>query len=116
MRINLPSLTNNNKPSLIQNPIIPTSVATELKNKYPTMPIYPAASDDNRKLAAAWLIEQCGWKGFREEDAGVSPQHALVLVNYGLANGAALWSLARRIQESVRNKFRVNLDPEPTVI
>ncbi|WP_338063463.1 hypothetical protein [Xanthomonas cucurbitae] len=68
------------------------------------------------KLSAAWLIEQCGWKGRREGDAGVSPDHALVLVNYGSASGAQLLDVARRIAESVRERYSVILEPEPRII
>jgi len=62
------------------------------------------------------LIESCGWKGYRAGDTGVSDKHALVLVNYGKANGAQIWSLARRIRESVQEKFGVRLEPEPRII
>jgi UDP-N-acetylmuramate dehydrogenase len=62
------------------------------------------------------MIEACGWKGFREGDAGVAEQHALVLVNHGRASGAELLSLARRIAASVRERFGVTLEPEPRII
>jgi UDP-N-acetylmuramate dehydrogenase len=67
-------------------------------------------------LSAAWLIEQCGWKGHRNGDGGVSAQHALVLVNHGAASGAQLLDLARRIAESVRERFGVALEPEPRIV
>ena len=69
-----------------------------------------------RKLSAAWLIDACGWKGYREGDAGVADTHALVLVNHGTATGAQLLDLARRIAESVAQRFGVSLEPEPRVI
>jgi UDP-N-acetylmuramate dehydrogenase len=69
-----------------------------------------------RKLSAAWLIDACGWKGHRHGDAGVSTDHALVLVNHGNASGAQLLSLARRIAGSVHARFGVALDPEPRII
>ncbi len=72
--------------------------------------------DGRFKLSAAALIEACGWKGYREGDAGVSDRHALVLVNHGRATGAQLWALARRIQDSVESRFGLRLEPEPLVI
>ena len=71
------------------------------------MPVFPAPTAAERKLSAAWLIEQAGWRGFRDGDAGVSAQHALVLVNLGQATGPQLLALARRVAASVREKFGV---------
>ena len=68
------------------------------------------------KLSAGWLIDRCGWKGFREGDAGVHDRHALVLVNHGAATGAQLLALAERIRDSVRERFGVELEPEPTIV
>ena len=64
----------------------------------------------------AWLIEACGLKGFREGDAGVSAQHALVLVNHGHATGAQIWALAERVRSAVRERFGVDLEPEPQIL
>lgn len=69
---------------------------------------YPQA-DGQVKLAAGWLIEKAGWKGFRDGDAGVHRQQALVLVNYGGATGAQLLALARRIQADIQARFAVSL-------
>src|SRR3546814_11024708 len=63
------------------------------------------AGGDLRKLSAAWLIDACGWKGHRDGDAGVSPDHALVLVNHGAATGLQLLALAQRIAASVHQRF-----------
>ena len=62
------------------------------------------------------MIEHCGWKGFRDGDAGVAATHALVLVNHGAATGTQLLSLARRIAGSVQQRFGVALQPEPRII
>jgi UDP-N-acetylmuramate dehydrogenase len=68
------------------------------------------------KLSAAWMIDQLGWKGHREGDAGVSEQHALVLVNHGNASGRQLLDLANAIGESVKSRFGIDLKPEPRII
>jgi UDP-N-acetylmuramate dehydrogenase len=62
------------------------------------------------------MIEAAGWKGFRDGDAGVSGQHALVLVNHGKASGAQLLTLAHRVADSVQERFGVALEPEPRLI
>ena len=78
--------------------------------------MFRTGDEATRKLSAAWLIDQCGWKGYRDGDAGVAPSHALVLVNHGRATGAQLLDLARRIADSVHERFGVALEPEPRVI
>jgi UDP-N-acetylmuramate dehydrogenase len=121
-----------NAGSFFKNPIVAQVRAEALRAAHPRMPVYPLApfpadaaahgatpvdGDYARcKLSAAWLIEQCGWKGHRDGDAGVSAQHALVLVNHGAASGAQLLDLARRIAESVRARFGVALEPEPQIV
>ena len=68
------------------------------------------------KLSAAWLVESCGFKGLREGDAGVSSAHALVLVNHGHATGAEIGALAARIRVGVRERFGIELSPEPLIV
>ena len=80
------------------------------------MPVYPTLTDAECKLSAAWLIEQAGWRGFRDGDAAVSAQHALVLVNLGRATGTQLLTLARRVAASVQEKFGIALEPEPRIV
>ena len=95
---------------------LPLADAEALAAAHPGLPVFPAGPPERRKVSAAWLIEQAGWKGFREGDAGVSAQHALVLVNHGSATGAQLLDLARRVAASVRERFGVALEPEPRII
>lgn len=103
-----------NAGSFFQNPVVSHGLAQNLQTAYPGMPMF--AAPDGRKLSAAWLVENCGWKGFREGDAGVSKNHALVLVNYGRATGAQIWSLAKRIRDSVQERFGIRLEPEPRIL
>jgi UDP-N-acetylmuramate dehydrogenase len=105
-----------NAGSFFKNPIVPAAIATQLRTRFDSMPVYPAAREDERKLSAAWLIEQAGWRGYREGDAGISAQHALVLVNHGRASGADLLAVAHRVAASVEHEFGVALEPEPRVV
>ena len=104
-----------NAGSFFKNPLIPAQQAQQLKGEHPQLPVYPAGQE-MAKLAAGWLIEQCGWKGFRDGDAGVHRQHALVLVNHGSASGRQILALAERIRADVRARFGVELEIEPRVI
>ena len=104
-----------NAGSFFKNPVVAGALAENLQRENPTLAVWLAA-DGQYKLSAAWLIEACGFKGLREGDAGVSSQHALVLVNHGRATGAEIWNLARKIQEAVRQRFDVVLEPEPILI
>ncbi|MEO8160498.1 MAG: UDP-N-acetylmuramate dehydrogenase [Arenimonas sp.] len=104
-----------NAGSFFKNPVLPQAQAEALRDAHPGLPVF--GTDDNaRKLSAAWLIESAGWKGFREGDAGISAQHALVLVNHGRATGPQLLALAHRVADSVRERFGVALEPEPRII
>lgn len=104
-----------NAGSFFKNPAVEMKFASKLADAFPKMVSYPLA-DGNVKLAAGWLIEQCGWKGFREGDAGVHQSQALVLVNYGNATGSNILTLAHRIQNSVYERFGVKLEMEVNVI
>lgn len=105
-----------NAGSFFKNPIVPVTQAEALLAEHASMPMFRGSNDGTRKLSAAWLIDQCGWKGHREGDAGVSEAHALVLVNHGHATGAQLLDLARRIAASVQERFSVAIEPEPRII
>jgi UDP-N-acetylmuramate dehydrogenase len=105
-----------NAGSFFKNPIVPVAQADALQAQHPSLPLFRGADDGSRKLSAAWLIDQCGWKGHREGDAGVAASHALVLVNHGHATGAQLLDLARRIAASVRERFGIAIEPEPRIV
>ena len=105
-----------NAGSFFKNPIVPMAQAEALLAQHASMPVFRGSSEDTRKLSAAWLIDQCGWKGHRDGDAGVSDAHALVLVNHGNATGAQLLDLARRIAASVQERFGVAIEPEPRIV
>lgn len=105
-----------NAGSFFKNPIVPAEMADRLQSRLPGLPVFSGDAADTRKLSAAWLIEQAGWKGHRAGDAGVSPDHALVLVNYGQASGAQVLALARQIAASVQQRFGVAIEPEPRIV
>jgi UDP-N-acetylmuramate dehydrogenase len=104
-----------NAGSFFKNPLVTHAQADALRGQHPGLPTWPA-TDAHAKLSAAWLIESCNFKGLREGNAGVSRQHALVLINYGGATGAQIWALARQIQDTIAERFGVMLEPEPIVI
>jgi len=104
-----------NAGSFFKNPIVEAAVAAALISEYPEMAAWPQP-DGRSKLSAGWMIEAAGFKGLREGDAGISNRHALVLVNHGHATGPQLWSLAQQVMLGVREKFGVQLEPEPVVI
>ena len=105
-----------NAGSFFKNPIVPVVLADQLQKQHDGLPVFRGDGADNRKISAAWMIEHCGWKGFREGDAGVAATHALVLVNHGSATGAQLLALARRIAGSVFDRFGIAIEPEPKII
>jgi len=104
-----------NAGSFFKNPVVKRATAELLAVDFTGLPLYPV-NDDRVKLSAAWMIDHCGWKGHREGDAGVSDQHALVLVNYGNAGGRHIFELATAIGDSVKHRFGVELQPEPRII
>jgi UDP-N-acetylmuramate dehydrogenase len=109
-----PAVTGN-AGSFFKNPQISGEQLQTLKNQFPAIVGYPL-EDGSVKLAAGWLIEQCGWKGYRKGDAGCHPKQALVLVNYGHASGREIYDLSTEILESVKEKFGVQLEREVNII
>ena len=103
-----------NSGSFFKNPIINKSQFENLLATNPMMPHYVVSANEI-KIPAGWLIEQCGFKGKRFGDAGVHKNQALVIVNYGNASGKELWELALSIQQSVKEKFNINIEPEVNI-
>ena len=101
-----------NAGSFFKNPVVSTEQRDALLQRYPQMVNY-AQPDGSVKLAAGWLIDQCGWKGKTAGAAGVYENQALVLVNRGGASGAEIAQLAAAIQADVAQRFDVQLEPEP---
>lgn len=104
-----------NSGSFFKNPVVDSSLALQLKEAYPDLVTYPAG-ENKMKLAAGWLIEKTGLKGHRENDAGVHQLQALVLVNYGKANGREIFQLSEKVIEQVKAKFGVELEREVNMI
>jgi UDP-N-acetylmuramate dehydrogenase len=104
-----------NAGSFFKNPTIALQQYDKLKNTYPDIPGY-SSENQHIKVPAAWLIEQCGWKGKTFENIGVHPHQALVLVNYGDGTGEKIWDLALKILASVKEKFDIQLQPEVNVV
>jgi UDP-N-acetylmuramate dehydrogenase len=104
-----------NAGSFFKNPSLSPKFFEALKKKYPGIPSF-AGENNLVKIPAAWLIEQCGWKGKTLDNIGVHKHQALVLVNYGNGEGKKIWQLAMDIQSSVKEKFGVLLQPEVNVI
>ncbi|MHA4807006.1 UDP-N-acetylmuramate dehydrogenase [Flavitalea flava] len=130
-----------NAGSFFKNPTVTADRFTELQEQFPGIPGYPSNSSSSTqaalgaeeeeapdqagsgvvtpfpvKLAAGWLIEQCGWKGFRRGDAGCHARQALVLVNYGHATGKEIYDLSQEILKSVEKKFNIELEREVNIL
>lgn len=104
-----------NAGSFFKNPVVSTDFFENLKQSYPKIPHYLQENGDV-KLAAGWLIDQAGLKGFRHQGVGVHQQQALVLVNYSSDLGADIISLAKYVQRTVLEKFAVSITPEVRMI
>ena len=108
-----PAVTGN-AGSFFKNPVVSMDEAELLRDRFPALPAWPAGAD-RAKLSAAWMIDQCGWKGARENDAAVSSRHALVIINHGGASGQQILALSNKIARSVLGEFGIQLEPEPKI-
>ena len=104
-----------NAGSFFKNPEVDEETYLRLKKEYQNIVAYPL-ENNNYKLAAGWLIEQSGLKGYRDGDAGVHKLQALVLVNYGNATGNQIFDLSSHVLQTVKNKFGVILEREVNII
>lgn len=104
-----------NAGSFFKNPEVGQEKFKDLKSRYPEIVGYEMESG-KMKLAAGWLIEKCGWKGYRRGDAGCHAKQALVLVNYGNASGREIYNLSTEILSSVLEKFGVELEREVNIV
>ena len=111
-----PAVTGN-AGSFFKNPVVESAVAQALLAEYPNMPHYPAADPEKVKLAAGWLIDQCGLKGYSEGNVGVHSRQALVLINTtGDATGAEVMAFAQKVQKAVLEKFGIEIDTEVNIL
>ncbi len=105
-----------NSGSFFKNPTLSADAAARLIAEYPHIPNYPIEGSTDIKFPAGWLIEQAGWKGYRSGDAGVHAKQALVLVNYGHAQGSEIQALSEQIKKSILEKFGVALETEVNIL
>ena len=103
-----------NAGSFFKNPIIDRSTFDAIKARHPEVPNYPASN--GIKLAAGWLVEQCGWKGKRVGNCGSHEKQALVIVNYGGSTGSEIFDLSEQIMQSVKSEFGIQLEREVNVV
>lgn len=104
-----------NAGSFFKNPVINRETFETLKRHYLKIP-YWELSDNEIKISAAWLIEQCGWKGKRIGNVGTYKNQPLVIVNYGNATGKEIKEFAEKLRKIVKSNFAINLEPEVDII
>lgn len=104
-----------NAGSFFKNPVVSEQLVVELLKTYPQMPHYPQGNG-TEKLAAGWLIEKAGLKGYRSGACGVHSKQALVLVNYGEASGNDVFALSEKVLTDVKRLFNVDLEREVNIM
>ena len=104
-----------NSGSFFKNPIVSLNQLSFIKKKYPNVVSYKI-KEDKFKIAAGWMIERAGWKGKKFNNYGVHEKQALVLVNYGLANGMEIFDLSEKIILDIKEKFGIILEREVNII
>ena len=105
-----------NAGSFFKNPVVEREVAERLLAEYPDMPSYPAQEEGKIKLAAGWLIDKAGLKGYKEGNVGVHERQALVLVNLGGATGGEVIAFAHKVVAKVQEKFGIEISPEVNIL
>lgn len=104
-----------NAGSFFKNPEVIETALQNLESEFPDVISFPSESGEI-KISAGWLIEKCGWKGKRVGDVGTSPDHALIICNFGNATGSEILEFAIRIKEEVANKFGIKLEEEVNIL
>ena len=110
-----PAVTGN-AGSFFKNPVVDAAVAEKLRSEYPEMPVYPSQEAGRVKLAAGWLIDRAGMKGYTQGRVGVHDRQALVLVNRGGATGGEVLKLAHEVQTQVQERFGIAIDTEVNIL
>ncbi|MCB1582840.1 MAG: UDP-N-acetylmuramate dehydrogenase [Marinicella sp.] len=105
-----------NAGSFFKNPIINAQIVKRIQRRFKDIPIFDTNKANEFKTSAAWLLEQCGFKGHREGDAGFYDKHALILVNHGDATGADLLRMSKMAKRAVKNKFSIELEEEVRIL
>ncbi|MCK9612813.1 MAG: UDP-N-acetylmuramate dehydrogenase [Bacteroidales bacterium] len=101
--------------SFFKNPVITKKLFNQLQQEHPNIVFYKTG-EESYKVSAAWLIEQCGWKGYRKVETGVYEKQPLILINYGKASGKDVLELAQEIQKSILSQFNLELTPEVNIL
>ena len=104
-----------NAGSFFKNPIVSLKKLNKLKKEFPDIVHFPLTKE-KFKIAAGWMIETIGYKGYKKDNVGVHKNQALVLVNYGKANGIDIFLLSKEIQKKIKEKFDINLETEVNIL
>ena len=104
-----------NSGSFFKNPIIKNELFNALKISHTDIVGYPNGAS-HTKIAAGWLIDNAGLKGYRKADVGVHKNQALVLVNYGNASGKEILNLAKEIQQKIKTIYGISIEPEVNIL